>query len=212
MRLWVGFDVGKAFHWVCILGDEGEVLLSRRVQAEEWDIEVCCEEIAALSSHGERRVATDLVGGPATLLEAILLERGERVFHLPGIAVNRARDGYRGENKSDAKDARVIADQLRTRWQSLHEVRPRSDEAAELRALVAHRRGLVEDQARLITRLRALLLEVFPSLEAALDLRTDRALLTVTRVATPSAARRLGVSRLARWLRERGVRRSEGSN
>lgn len=209
MRLWVGFDVGKAFHWVCILDDEGEVLLSRRVQAEEWDIEVCCEEIVALGSHGERRVATDLVGGPAALLEAILLERGERVFHLPGIAVNRARDGYRGENKSDAKDARVIADQLRTRWQSLHEVRPRSDEAAELRALVAHRRGLVEDQARLITRLRALLLEVFPGLEAALDLRTDRALLAVTRVATPSAARRLGVSRLARWLRERGVRRSE---
>lgn len=137
MRLWVGFDVGKAFHWVCILDDEGEVLLSRRVEAKEWDIEDCCEEIAALGSHGERRVATDLVGGPATLLEAILLERGERVFHLPGIAVNRARDGYRGENKSDAKDAHVIADQLRTRWQSLHEVRPRSDEAAELRALVA---------------------------------------------------------------------------
>jgi len=210
MRSWVGFDVGKAFHWACVLDDEGEVLFSRRVEANERDIEACCEEIAALGSPGERLVATDLLGGPATLLEAVLLERGERVFHLPGMAANRARDGYRGENKSDSRDARVIADQLRTRWRSLHEVLPRGDEAAELRALVAYRRSLVEEQARLITRLRALLLEVFPGLEAALDLSTDRALLATTRVATPSAARRLGASRLARWLRDRGVRRSEG--
>lgn len=73
--------------------------------------------------------------------------------------------------------------------------------------MVAHRRGMVEDQARGIARLRALLLEVFPGLEATLDLRKDRALLAVTRVATPSAARRLGVSRLTRWLRARGIRR-----
>ena len=98
---------------------------------------------------------------------------------------------------------------LRMRWRSLREVRARDEEAAELRALVAHRRSLVEDQARVITRLRALLLENFPGLEAALDFRKDRALLAVTKVATPSAARRLGASRLARWLRARGVRRCE---
>lgn len=207
MRYWIGFDVGKAFHWAVVLDDEGEVILSRRVEATEQDIEGCCEEIAALG--GERRVAIDLLGGPAALLEAILLDRGEHVFHLPGIAVNRAREGYRGEHKSDRRDAGVIADQLRMRRRSLQEVRLRDEETAELRALVAHRRGMVEDQARLIARLRALLLEVFPGLEATLDLRKDRALRAVTRVATPSAARRLGSSRLARWLRARGVRRSE---
>ena len=207
MRYWVGFDVGKAFHWVCILDDEGEVVISRRVEATERDLEDCCEEITALG--GERRVATDLLGGPAALLEAILIDRGERVFHLPGTAVNRARDGYRGEHKSDRADAHVIADQLRMRWRSLREVQLHDDEVAELRALVAHRRTIVEDQARIITRLRALLLEVFPGLEAALDLKKDRALLVVTKVATPSATRRLGISRLARWLRTRGVRRCE---
>ncbi len=207
MRLWVGFDVGKAFHWVCVMDDEGEVLLSRRVEATERDLEDCCEEIEDLV--GERRFGIDLLGGPAALLEAVLLERGERVFHLPGVAVNRAREGYRGEHKSDRRDALVIADQLRMRWRTLQEVRHRDEGTAELRALTSHRRGLVEEQAGCITRLRALLLEVFPGLEAALDLRTDRALLVLTRVATPSAARRLGASRLARWLKDRGVRRSE---
>lgn len=184
MRYWIGFDVGKSFHWVCAINDDGEVVLSRRVEAIEQDLQTCLEEIANLG--GERTFGVDLLGGPATLLEAVLLGGGERVFHLPGTAVNRARDGYRGESKSDRGDARVIADQLRMRWRSLQEVRPRDEQAAELRALVAHRRGLVEDQARLITRLRALLLEVFPGLEAALDFRKDRALLAVTKVATPS--------------------------
>ena len=207
MQYWVGFDVGKAFHWACVLDEEGGVVFSRRVEATERDLEAVCLEIEALG--GERGFGIDLLGGPAALLEAVLLGRGERVFHLPGIAVNRARDGYRDEHKSDRGDARVIADQLRMRWRSLREVRPHDEASAELRALVAHRRAMVEDQARCITRIRALLLEVFPGMEAALDLRTDRALLALTRVATPSAARRLGASRLARWLRSRGVRRSE---
>ncbi len=86
-------------------------------------MEDCREEIAALG--GKRSYAIDLVGGPATLLEAVLLSCGERVFHLPGMAVNRARDGYRGEQKSDRGDARVIADQLRMRWGSLGEIRAR---------------------------------------------------------------------------------------
>lgn len=113
MRLWIGFDVDKAFHWVCVLDKEGGVVLSRRIENMERDLEDCYEEIATLG--GERGYAIDLVGGPATLPEAVLLSRGERVFHLPGMAVNRARDGYRGEQKSARGDARVVVDQLRMR-------------------------------------------------------------------------------------------------
>jgi hypothetical protein len=47
-----------------------------------------------------------------------LLEWGERIFHIPGVAINRARDAYGGETKSDPRDARLIADQLRLRWRS----------------------------------------------------------------------------------------------
>jgi hypothetical protein len=45
----------------------------------------------------------------------LLLQRGQRVVYLPGIAVNRASAGYRGEGKTDAKDAAIIADQARMR-------------------------------------------------------------------------------------------------
>lgn len=211
MKHWIGFDVGKRFHWLCVLDEEGDVLLSRRVDATEGRLEAACSEIASLGAAEERVIGLDMVGGPATLLEAILLERGERVRYIPGTAVNRARDACPGgEHKSDPKDAFVIADQLRLRWRSLRGIRVRGEGMVELRALVGYRRNLVQDQRRRVCRLRELLSQVFPGLEAALpDLAEKGALLTVAKAALPSDARRLGRSRLARWLKARGSRKSE---
>jgi transposase len=206
MRYWAGFDVGKAFHWLCVLDEEGEEVLSHRVEATEEDLEAACSEIERLA--GECEVGIDLLGGPATLLEAVLLGRGQRLFHVPGIAVNRARDAYPGEAKSDAKDAHVIADQLRLRRTSLQEVCPRDETTAEIRVLVAHRRDLLQDQTRRAARLREVLLGVFPGLESALDLKREGALVAVTKVARPAAARKLGAARLCRWLKARGVRKA----
>jgi transposase len=90
-------------------------------------------------------------------------------------ALNKVREAYAGgEQKSDPKDAFVIADQLRLRWRSLQRVRVREEGLAELRVLVGHRKDLVQDQTRRINRIRGLLLEVFPGLEAALDLRAGK--------------------------------------
>jgi hypothetical protein len=130
------------------------------------------------------------------------------VFRVSGIALNRAREAYvGGECKSDPGDAQVIADQLRFRWRQLPEMRPADERLAELRVLVSYRRGLGQDNARRIVRLRALLSGVFPALEEALDLRKQGPLLAVTKVATPAAARRLGEARLSRWLKAKGVRK-----
>lgn len=90
MRYWVGFDVGKAFHWVCVLDEEGEVVFSRKVEATERDLEACREELAAFGDPEGRKIGVDLVGGPAALLQAVLLGSGERLFHISGMAVNRA--------------------------------------------------------------------------------------------------------------------------
>jgi transposase len=209
MRYWTGFDVGKTFHWLCVLDDEGNVILSRRIEATEEGLEAACSEIVKLGSPQERMAGIDLLGGPATLLQAVLLERGERVCYVPGTTVNKVREAYAGgEHKSDPRDAFVIADQLRLRWRSLSEVRLREEPLAELRVLVGHRKDLVQDQTRRICRLRGLLLEVFPGLEAALDLTKEGPLLAVSRVGRPVVARRLGEARLAQWLKARGVRKA----
>jgi hypothetical protein len=69
------------------------VILSRKVETTEEALEAVCKEIAALGvADDERVLGIDLTGGPATLLEAVLLGRGERVRYVPGTVVNKARE------------------------------------------------------------------------------------------------------------------------
>lgn len=55
--------------------------------------------------------AVDMADGGA----ALLVNHGQELLYIPGRAVNRASDGYRGEGKTDARDALVNADQARVR-------------------------------------------------------------------------------------------------
>lgn len=65
---------------------------------------------------GEVRVGLDTAGSIASFLEAVLIAAGLALVHVPGIAINRAAQGHAGgERKSDPRDARVIADLVRTR-------------------------------------------------------------------------------------------------
>lgn len=207
---WVGFDVGKACHWVCVLNDAGELLLHRRVEATQEDIEAALDEIDRLPVVHGRSVAIDLRGDLATMLEACLLAHGESIYHLPGVAVNRYRDAYAGaEQKSDARDSWLIADQLRLRWRSLRPVEAAEEYLVELRLLASHRRDLVEEQTRKTLRLRTLLVELCPALEAELNLKRNAPFIALSKVASPAAIRRLGQKRLARWLKDQGVYRPE---
>jgi Transposase len=59
--------------------------------------------------------STDLNARGAALLIALLAGRGQQVLYIPGRIVHHAAATYRGDGKTDAKDARIIADQARMR-------------------------------------------------------------------------------------------------
>jgi transposase len=103
----LGVDAGKEFHWAHVLDVSGTELLSRRVENDEADIGRLIDE--ALSLAEGIIWAVDQPGGSAALLLALLWERNQRVFYVPGLSVDRARETYRGESKTDARDAHVIA-------------------------------------------------------------------------------------------------------
>ena len=168
-KAWAGIDAGKEFHWAHVLDAAGRELLSRKVENDEADISRLIDE--ALSLAEEVLWAVDQPGGGAALLLALLWEHDQKVLYVPGLSVDRARDAYRGESKTDARDGRVIADQARMR-PDLGELEPGEEEIAELQLLLARRRDLVTDQSRTITRLREALLSLFPALERALDLNS----------------------------------------
>jgi transposase len=205
-KAWLGVDAGKEFHWAHMLDASGQQLLSRKVENDEADISALIDE--ALSFAEEVDWAVDQPGGGAALLLALLWERDQRVLYVPGLSVDRARDTYRGESKSDARDARVIADQARMRG-DLGKLKAGEQELAELQLLLARRRDLITDQSRIITRLREALVSLFPALERALDLNSKGPLTLLTHYQTPPHLRRAGHKRIAAYLRSRGVK---GSN
>jgi transposase len=199
---WVGVDVGKEFHWAHVLDTSGRMLLSCRVENDEADLLALIEEVFSLAE--EVLWATDQPGGSAALLLALLWEKGQKVIYVPGLTVERSRDAYRGESKTDAKDAHIIADQARMR-RDLGELLPGEEALAELQLLLARRRDLVADRSLAITRLREALLALFPALERNLDLNNRGALILVAHYQTPAQIRRAGRKRLAAYLRNRGV-------
>jgi transposase len=203
---WVGVDVGKEFHWAHALDASGRELLSRKVENDEADILRLIDE--ALLFAEELVWAVDQPGGSAALLLALLWERNQRVLYVPGLTVDRARDAYRGESKTDARDARLIADQARMR-PDLGELKPGEEELSELQLLLGRRRDLITDQSRTVTRLREALLSLFPALERVLDLNNKGPLTLLTHYQTPAQLRRAGHKRVAAYLKNRGVK---GSN
>jgi transposase len=205
-KVWVGVDAGKEVHWAHVLDASGTQVLSRRVENDEADLSLLIDEVLALSE--EPLWAVDQPGGSAALLLALLWERAQRVLYLPGLAVERVREAYPGESKTDARDAYVIADQARMR-SNLARLAPGEDALAEMQLLLARRRDLVADRTRCVNRLRDVLLSLFPALERAMDLNAKGALILVRHYQTPGAIRRVGQRRLAAFLKNRGVKGAE---
>ena len=104
-QAWAGIDAGKEHHHVVVIDGRGHQLMSRRVLNDESELDSAIT--AALERADEVGWAIDLADGPAALVITLLLERGQRLLFLPGIAVNRASDAYRGEGKTDANRLRL---------------------------------------------------------------------------------------------------------
>jgi len=132
-----------------VLDDSGRELLSCKVENDETGILKLIDDALLLAE--EIVWAVDQPGGGAALLLALLWERNQRVLYVPGLTVDRARDAYRGESKTDARDAHVIADQARMRT-DLGELEPGEEQIAELQLLLGWRRDLLTDRGRTITR------------------------------------------------------------
>ncbi|MBV2156785.1 IS110 family transposase [Kitasatospora sp. SUK 42] len=202
-QIWAGTDIGKTHHHCVVLDSEGRKLLSRRVLNDEPELLSLLADVLALEE--DVLWAVDVADGMAALLINVLLNHGQQLVYIPGLAVNRASAGYRGMGKTDAKDAVVIADQARMR-RDLAVIRADDEHAVELRILTDRRSDLSADRTRKVNRLRGQLTGIFPALERVLDLGNVGPLILLTGYQTPAALRRTGRSRLETWLRNRKVR------
>ncbi|MFD0140780.1 IS110 family transposase [Streptomyces sp. NPDC127159] len=206
-RIWVGIDAGKGHHWAVALDADGETLFSTKVINDEAQILALIE--TARERADEIRWAVDISGRASTLLLALLVAQGQSVVYVPGRTVNRMTGAYKGEGKTEAKDARVIADQARMRPKGFAALDTPPELVTSLRVLTNYRTDLIADRVRLINRLRDLLVGICPALERAFDYSAAKGpVAMLTEYQTPAALRRIGVKRLTTWLERRKVHRA----
>ncbi len=199
MSVFVGIDVAKEAHWVCAIDAAARVVLDRAVENDQTALDALAAELKRLGP--DVVVALDVTGSLARFLEAVLLAEGLRLVHVPGIAVNRAGQGFAGgERKSDPRDARTIAELARTR-PGLRAIQPDDETTVAIRLKVARRRDLVQDQTRRLSRLRQLLGGIHPGLERALDVTCLGPLVLLSRFAAPGEIRAAGRRRLVAHLK-----------
>lgn len=205
-QLWAGIDAGKSDHHCVVIDTNGQRLLSQRVANDETLLLELITAVRALADGGEVTWAIDLNHGGAALMITLLITAEQRLLYIPGPTVYHASGGYRGDGKTEAKDAAVIADQARMR-RDLQPFRPGDEVGVDLRILTARRTDLVAVRTRSINRLRAALLEYFPALERAFDYANSKAaLILLTGYQTPDGLRRAGTARVEAWLRKRKAR------
>ncbi|WP_086559249.1 IS110 family transposase [Streptomyces africanus] len=203
-RIWVGIDAGKGHHWAAVVDETGATLWSKKIDNDESAILTALGEILDLAN--EVHWAADISSRSSALLLALLAAHGQRAVYVPGRTVNRMAGAYRGEAKTDARDAYVIAETARHR-RDFATLNVPAQLAADLALLTAHRTDLITDRVRTLNRLRDVLTGMFPALERAFDYSARKgALVLLTGYQTPAALRRRGLSRLASWLVNRGVR------
>ena len=203
-ELWAGIDAGKAHHHCVLIDAEGNRLLSRKAANDEAALLELFSDVQSLAAGREILWATDLNRGGAALLIGVLEAHNQTLVYIPGRSVYHAARTYRGDGKTDAKDAAIIADQARMR-RDLQPIRSGDQVSTDLRLLTSRRADLVCDRTRAINRLCATLLEYFPALEAAFDYAMVKAaVVLLTKYTTPACIRRAGETRIASWLRNQG--------
>jgi len=199
--VWVGIDVGKTSHHACAVDETGKVLWNQKVSNEQRAI----EQLIARAHKGadEARWAIDLTSPMALMLITVLLGAEQSVVYVPGHVVNTMTGAFRGEGKTDAKDARVIAETARMR-SDLSEVAMPDELVVELAQLTGYRTDVMADWVRGVNRLRSLLGSIFPGLEAAFDYSNRTPLILVAHLCTPAEIRAAGIKGVTAYLGDNG--------
>ncbi|WP_410596125.1 IS110 family transposase [Amycolatopsis sp. lyj-23] len=201
-KVWVGIDVGKGFHHACAVDAAGKIVFSRKVANSQAAIE---QLITRTTTKAAQVVwAVDMTSGAASLLITLLLATGQPVVSVPGRVVNRMAGAFAGEGKTDARDARTIAETARLRG-DLTPITSPDAVVADLQILTARRDDLMADWVRGVNRVRELLASIFPALERAFDYSTRSALVLLTGFQTPAGIRTAGAIGLSAYLTDHGA-------
>jgi transposase len=206
--LWCGIDWAEGHHDVAVVDEAGRVVCKERIGDDAVGFTRLVEMMAELRPDGLRGlpIAIETAQG---LLVSGLRAADAQVFSINPLAVSRYRDRYSPSRaKSDAGDAIVLANILRTDGDSHRRLPDDSDGAQAVRVLARAHQDAIWDRQQIVNKTRSLLRQYFPAfLETFDDLTTMGARTVLRLAATPAAAATLRPSTVAAALRRGGRRR-----
>lgn len=206
--IFVGDDWAEAHHDVHVMDDSGRRLATRRLS----------EGLAGV------REFHDLVAGhvenPSEVVVGIETDRGlwvqalravgYRVYAVNPLAVSRYRDRHSlAGGKSDAGDAKVLADLVRTDRHNHRPIAGDTPGVEAIKVLARAHQNLIWERNRHTNQLRSALREYYPAALEAFDDLDDRDTLAVLeRAPDPAVGARLTVTQIRSVLKRAGRQRN----
>ena len=206
--IFVGDDWAEDHHDVYVMDAEGARLAALRLPEGLTGIRALHELIA-----GHAVEPSDVVIGIETdrgLWVQALGAAGYQVFAVNPLAVARYRERHQVSGaKSDAGDAKVLADLVRTDRHNHRALAGDSLEVEAIKVLARAHQNLIWARTRHTNALRSALREYYPAaLEAFDDLADRDALAVLGRAPTPADAAHLSLSKIRSALKHAGRQRN----
>jgi len=156
----VGIDWGSAAHQVCLLNAQGQICGQRTVPHTAADVHEALGWLRERTGVPVTALAISIETPRGALVDT-LMEAGAPLFALNPKQLDRFRDRFTAAGaKDDARDARVLADALRTDRRAFRRVHADDPGTIQLRDVTRLREELVEEEGRLVNRLREQLYRV----------------------------------------------------
>jgi transposase len=207
--IFVGIDWAERHHDVCVLAPDGQVLATARVPDGIDGVGRLHELVA---DHTDDPAS--VVVGTETdrgLLVGALTAAGYQVYGINPLQASRYRERHvTSRAKSDAGDARVLAEVVRTDRHHHRLVAGDSPTVEAVKVLARAHQTLVWTRQRQANQLRNALREHYPGALVAFgtDLVSPDALVVLAAAPTPVQGRALAVAELTKLLRAAGRRRN----
>jgi transposase len=206
--IFVGDDWAEDHHDVHVMNESGERLAARRLPEGLEGIGRFHQLVAGLADDpGEVVVGIETDRG---LWVQALAAAGYQVYALNPLAVARYRERHNVAGaKSDAGDAKVLADLVRTDRHNHRPISGDSDDAEAIKVLARAHQNLIWARNRHTNQLRNTLREYYPAALEAFDELGDRdALAVLGRAPTPAAGASLSRNQIRSTLQRAGRQRN----
>ena len=206
--LFVGDDWAEDHHDVYLMDDDrrqaGVAAAARRAGRHRG-----LHELIADHAEEPAQVVIGIETDRGLWVEA-LTAAGYQVFAVNPLAVARYRDRHHVSGaKSDAGDAKLLADLVRTDRHNHRPIAGDSPDAEAIKVLARAHQNLIWARTRHTNALRSALREYYPAaLEAFDDLADRDALAILGRAPTPAEAGRLSLSKIRSALKAAGRQRN----